>query len=397
MTDEIHDSPSYTPQTLVDHLRANGHLSDARVDYAFSRVARERFLPNTPLDVVYSDTGVPILHNNEGHTTVSSTLPSMIASLLTSAQLQEGLNVLHINTGTGYTAALISQIIGTSGHITSLEVNRELASKAENTLLRAGFSSVSVVNRDAVEGYAPRAQYDRIISSAGIWDIPLSWKRQLKPDGAIITPIWLDGLQILATLRLQPDGSLLAENIKPSIFVYLQGQEGVPAFRRRLGNSALTLLSDDIARLDLTALHWLLSQDHDQDNHFSHSLRSKEYWYGFLPYIAINEGIEDVFALYSIDPERPAYGGMTGEGFAYFTPASACFVPYFGIGNSHTFAGSDAFLEVEALINQWEGDKRPGLDHLRIRFIPREAGISADTAGKVYPRRNHIVHAWMEL
>jgi protein-L-isoaspartate(D-aspartate) O-methyltransferase len=397
MTDETTDNAPLTPQTLVDILRANGYLNDARVDNAFSRVPRERFLPNTPLEVVYSDASVPVLHNNEGHTTVSSTLPSMIASLLTSAQLQEGLNVLHINTGTGFTAALISQIIGTSGHITSLEMNRELAIKAENTLLRAGFSSVTVVNRDAIEGYAPRAAYDRIISSAGIWDVPLTWKRQLKPDGTITTPIWLDGLQVLATLRQQPDGSLYAENIKPSIFVYLQGKEGVPAFRRRVGSSALTLISDDIERLDLTALHWLLSQDHDLDNHFSHSLRSKEYWYGFLPYIAINEGLEDIFALYSIDPDRTAYGGMSGEGFAYFTPASACFVPYFGIGNAHTFAGSDAFLEVEALINQWEGDKRPGLDQLRIRFIPREAGISADVAGKVYPRSNHFVHAWMEI
>lgn len=397
MTDQKQDSTSYTPQTLVDSLRAGGHLNDARVDSAFSRVARERFLPDTPLDVVYTDVSVPVLYNNEGHTTVSSTLPSMIASLLTTAELREGLNVLHINTGTGFTAALIAQIIGMDGHLTSLEMNRELAIKAENTLLRAGFSSVTVVNQDAGEGYAPRAAYDRIISSAGIWDVPLAWKRQLKPDGSITVPIWLDGLQVLATLRLQSDGCLVAEDIKPSIFVYLQGREGVPPFRKRVGNSSLTLLSDDIERLDLTALHWLLSQDHDQDNHFTSSLRSKEYWYGLLPYIALHEGLEDIFALYSIDPDRPAYGGMTGEGFAYFTPASACFVPYFGIGNSHTFAGSDAFLEIDALINQWETDNRPGLDQLRIRFIPREAGISADIAGKVYPRRNHFVHAWMEL
>lgn len=385
------------PQTLVDILRAAGHLTDPRVDSAFSRVPRHVFLPDVPPDVVYSDSTISLKADSDGRDTLNATMPSMVASLLTLAELREGHNVLHIGTGTGFTAALINHIIGADGHITSLELERDIAKNAGNALLRAGFPAVNVVHTDGTSGYAPRAAYDRIIANVGIWDVPLVWKRQLKPGGIIATPIWLDGLQVSAAFRLQPDGTLYAEGIKPSMFVYMRGQNGMPAFRRRVGSSALTLLTDDIARIDLAALHVLLSQDYEPTNHLTVSLESAEYWYGVLPYIAINEPDEDIFALYSIDHNRTAYGGMDGEGFAYFTPASACFVPYYGVGNTHTFAGSDAFIEVEKLINQWTDCGRPGLDQLRLRLIPREQGISTLAEGKIYPRNDHFLHVWMEL
>jgi len=384
-----------TTQTLVDHLRAAGHLTDPRVDAAFNNVPRHLFLPGAPLDAVYSDQSVPVRMDERGEAIVASTMPSMVARSLTQLQLHEGHNVLQIGTGTGFTAALISYIVGDDGNVTTLEIDRDVASVAEANLSRAGHSVVNVTHVDGAEGYAPRAAYDRIIANVGMWDVPLSWIRQLKPDGLMVIPMWLDGLQVSATFRVQPDGSLLARGVMPSAFVYIRGSAAMPKVRKQVGSTALTLISDDLHRVDVASLHMLLSQDHDMSNRLSQPLNTADYWYGFLPYMSLNEPEKDVFALYTIDFERTAYG-MDGEGFALLTPASACFVPYYGAGTTHTFAGADAFLDVEQFLNDWQAAGRPGVDKLNLHLIPMRHGVPVDIPGKIYPRRNHFLHVWFD-
>ena len=384
-----------TLQTLVDQLRAAGHLSDPRVDAAFSNVPRHLFLPDAPLDVVYSDQSVPVRMDERGEAIVASTMPSMVARSLAQLQLHEGHNVLQIGTGTGFTAALISYIVGDDGKVTSLEIDRDVASVAQANLSRAGHSVVNVTHVDGAEGYAPRAAYDRIVANVGMWDIPLAWIRQLKPDGLLVVPLWLDGLQVSAAFRVQPDGSLLAQGVRPSAFVYIRGVAAMPRVRQRVGSTALTLISDDLHRVDAASLHMLLSQDHDMSNRLSQPLNTADYWFGFLPYMSLNEPEKDVFALYTIDFERTAYG-MDGEGFVLLTPASACFVPYYGVGTTHTFAGADAFMDVEHYLGEWQAAGRPGVDKLNLHLIPMQHGVPVDIPGKIYPRRDHFLHAWFD-
>ncbi|MFW5691440.1 MAG: rRNA adenine N-6-methyltransferase family protein [Chloroflexota bacterium] len=393
------DKPDSMPPdrfTLVDILRDAGKLTDPRVDEAFSTVSRHRFLPNVPLQRVYSDRSVPTRFDRQGRATVATPMPSMIAELLTQAQLREGQNVMHIGTGTGYTAALIHAIVSDGGHVTSLELEREVASEAEDKLVRSGAASVKVVHRDGADGYAPRAAYDRIIANVGMWDIPDEWVTQLKPGGLITVPIFLDGLQVSGAFRLQPDGSLLAESVTPSAFIYIRGRLAMPPVRLRISSTSLTLIADDVDRLDSAALHLLLSQDHDSSNRLMASLNKNDYWNGFLPYLVVNEPEEHVFAVYTIEEGQTAYG-MAGEGFAVFTPASAVFVPYDAAGQTESFAGADAFMELEGRLQAWEAAGRPGIERLRIRLIPRSHGVPTDVSGKLYPRANHYLHMWMDL
>jgi protein-L-isoaspartate(D-aspartate) O-methyltransferase len=384
-----------TPQTLVDELRASGDLTDSRVDAAFNHVARHLFLPGAPLESVYADKSVTVRVDDQGKAVVSSTMPSMVARLLSQCRLHEGQNVLQIGTGTGYIASLTRYIVGDDGTVTTLEIDRDVAEVARTSLSRAGYSAVNVTHVDGAQGYAPRASYDRIVANVGMWDIPLPWVRQLKPDGLIIAPIFLDGLQVTAAFDARDDGVLVASGVKPSAFVYARGVAAMPAVRQRIGSTALMLVADDLHRLDTASLHMLLSQDHDMTNRLSQPLNSGDYWYGFLPYITLNEPEKDVFALYTIEEGQVAYG-MEGEGFALFTPASACFVPYYGIGTTHIFAGADAFLAVEDMATQWNAAGRPGLDRLNIHLIPKKNGVPVDVAGKIYPRRDHFLHAWFD-
>ncbi|GAB4513506.1 MAG: hypothetical protein OHK0046_14270 [Anaerolineae bacterium] len=384
-----------TPEAMVAELRERGILTDPRLQAAFTAIPRHQFIPGTDLSDVYSpDKSIAVCYDMRGESTCSATMPTMIANLLSCLELEAGQNVLEIGTGTGYTAAIIKNMIGSEGRVTSLEIERDIVRMAQDNLQRAYVIDVNLVHVDGAEGYAPRAAYDRIVSTVGIWDIPPAWLRQLKPNGIIVAPIALDGLQVTGAFRLQSDGTLLCTSVMPSAFVYIRGSATPPTMRKRIGSTALTLISDEVDKIDSASMHLLLSSDHEQSI-LSRGLDKQEYWYGFLPFMMMTEPPKSVFALYHVLDEQKAYG-LEGEGFALFTPASACFVPYYGIGSVHYFAGADALLDIETQLQKWYDADCPGIDRLRLRLIPKTHGAPEITEGKVFERRTHYLHAWLE-
>lgn len=383
-----------TPQDLVGILSRRGDITDPRVHAAFAAVPRHLFLPGVPLEQVYADESIVVREDPHNEDICVTTMPSMVAHLLQLLDVQPGHNVLEIGTGTGYASALMRYLIGDQGRLTSLELQRNVACRAEDTLMRAGISNVAVVNADGAYGYAPRAAYDRIAATVGIWDVPRAWVKQLKPRGVIVAPIWLDGLQVTARFEVQPDGRLTSERVVPSAFSYIRGSATGPKVRKRVGSTALTILADDVDQIDTAALSVLLTNDYE-DSHLSGALNTHDYWYGFLPYLMINEPPDSVFMLYTVTPGRKAYG-IEGEGFALFTAASAAFVPYYGQGFVHCFAGADAFLEIEAHLDRWREAGCPSIRDLRLELVPREMGHPRQPQGKVYPRRQHYLHVWLE-
>src|SRR5690606_28787823 len=110
------------------------------------------------------------------------------------------------------------------GNVTSLDIDNEMVQLAQKNLQRAGYGSiVRVVAADGALGYAPRASYDRIIATVGVWNIPAAWVKQLKPRGLIIAPLWLDSIQVSGSFQLQSDNSLLSQDNLPCGFIRLRG------------------------------------------------------------------------------------------------------------------------------------------------------------------------------
>jgi len=388
------DQNPISTNTLIDVLDERGLLTEPRVRAAFAAVPRNQFLPNVPLEDVFADKTIPVRLDDQGNATCSATMPSMLAFMLQELDLQPGHNLLEIGTGTGYTVALMHHLLGKTGRITSLEIERDIAEHAEDNLRRANVTGYNIVVVDGAEGYAPRAQYDRIMVTAGIWDMPTPWIRQLKPDGRIVAPVWIDGLQVAAAFTLDEDGTLYSDTMTPSTFVYIRGVAAGPQVSKRIGSTSLRLIADDITQVDPIALATLLSADHEAVQ-LSKPLNKWDYWYGFLPYLMLNEPRQNIFALYHLLQGGKAYG-LEGEGFVLLTPASACFVPYYGLGFAHNFAGSDAYLAVEDYLKRWQDAGRPGLDRLRLRLVPKTQERPTVTNGKVYDRRDHYLAVWME-
>ena len=379
---------------LVKQLRQAHRFTNPDVEMAFAAVPRHLFLPDVDPYKVYQDQAITLKTGSAGIALSSASQPTMMAIMLGQLKLRPGMNVLEIGTASGYNAALIYNILGKTGHVTSLEIDRELAERALENLYRAGSSDVLVVNRDGVSGFEPRAQFDRIIATAGIWDVPANWLRQLREEGRLVVPIWLDGVQVSAAFTPQSDGTWLSCENHPCAFVYLQGLAAGPSVRKRVGSTSLEILADDVNTIDTAALHILLSEERDVF-HLAGETKAEDFWHGFQLYLMLNEPIHHVFAVYAIPAGETAYG-LRGSGVLLFTPTSVSFAPYDEGGAVYSFGSADAFMMMQSLFDEWVKRHSSLMEKLRLRLIPKLLGAPSVDTGKLFMRKDHYLHVWLD-
>lgn len=135
----------------------------------------------------------------------SSSQPSLVAAMLDAAGLELGMRVLEIGTGTGWTASLLSDRLG-SDSVTTVEVDLTLAEQARAALDRAGFHPTVVIG-DGAAGHPLGAPYDRVLATCAVGVVPYSWVEQTKPGGHILTPWGTEYCNgALARLTVTEDG-----------------------------------------------------------------------------------------------------------------------------------------------------------------------------------------------
>ncbi len=116
----------------------------------------------------------------------SSSAPGVMMDMLDMLDVREGMDILEIGTGTGYNAALISELSKT-GSVTSVEIDSAIAEHAR-TVLRKVCAAVTVITGDGVLGYPENAPYDRLIATASARAVPFAWVEQTRPGGRIVLP-----------------------------------------------------------------------------------------------------------------------------------------------------------------------------------------------------------------
>ncbi|WP_137991290.1 methyltransferase domain-containing protein [Streptomyces vilmorinianum] len=187
-------------QTLIDA----GAITDPRWRAAFEDVPRHLFVPfyfdhsgvriagDDPATIeqwfaaVHSDKSL-VTHRTEGAATSSSTEPSLMAAMLHALEVDDGMHVLEIGTGTGYNAALLSHRLG-DGQVVTVDIALDITGPARERLTAAGYAP-HVVTGDGAEGWPPDAPYDRIIATCRLDAIPRTLIHQLTDSGVILAPL----------------------------------------------------------------------------------------------------------------------------------------------------------------------------------------------------------------
>jgi protein-L-isoaspartate(D-aspartate) O-methyltransferase len=154
---------------------------DAGVLELLAIVRREDFVPAAYRALAFVDTEVP-LPTTTGETQFMLA-PRVEARLLQELAVHKHERVLEVGTGSGFMAALLAH---KAQHVTTLEIDPDLAGFARANLQRAGVMNATVIEADGARGWRGEAPFDVIVLSGSVAEVPEALLAQLKTGGRLV-------------------------------------------------------------------------------------------------------------------------------------------------------------------------------------------------------------------
>ncbi|MGN6411768.1 MAG: protein-L-isoaspartate(D-aspartate) O-methyltransferase [Nitrobacter sp.] len=198
------DRPPPEKMMFQLNLRRRG-ISDQRVLRAMDDVPRDVFVEEADRDDAWLDTALGIACGQ----TISQ--PFVVAYMTERLELRDDNRVLEIGTGSGYQAAILSHLCR---EVVTIERFRELADRARSRLEQLGCDNVEVMLGDGFDIPAEVGQFDRILVTAAMEQIPDALIARIEPGGLLIAPVGPhNGRQTLILLRRTTAGLVRKELI----------------------------------------------------------------------------------------------------------------------------------------------------------------------------------------
>ncbi len=198
-------------------IAARGVRNPAVLD-AMRTVPREAFVSDNLAEFAYEDTPLPI---PEGQT-ISQ--PYIVALMIESANPRPTDRALEIGTGSGYAAAVVSQLVA---EVYTIERHEQLAQLAKRRFAELGYSNINVLHGDGTLGWPEHAPYDLILVTAGGPQVPQPLLEQLAVGGRLIIPVGSEPrLQNLVRVTRVSEDRFDEEDLGDVQFVPLIGAEG---------------------------------------------------------------------------------------------------------------------------------------------------------------------------
>jgi len=161
------------------NLRRRG-ISDQTVLRAMEEIPRDIFVAAADRADAYRDSALGIACGQ----TISQ--PFVVAYMTEQSQLQKHHRVLEIGTGSGYQAAILSRL---GRQVLTIDRYRTLADGARARLRKLGCHNVEVMLGDGFDIPASAGNFDRIIVTAAMEQIPEGLTQRLEPGGILIAPV----------------------------------------------------------------------------------------------------------------------------------------------------------------------------------------------------------------
>lgn len=224
-TDDVQDAAALR-EAMTTEVAARcaqwGFPLSKQIETALRTVPRHLFAPEASLEKAYALDIVEVKRSEHGVLVSTMSAPDTQAMQLAQADIDPGMRILEIGSG-GYFASLLAELVGPTGHVTTLDIDADVADRARDCLDAAGYERVHTVTADGEYGWEADAPYDRIMVTVGAYDIPPAWREQLELDGRLVVPLRMKGISRM--LALEPAGDhLVAVSAAISGFVWIQGE-----------------------------------------------------------------------------------------------------------------------------------------------------------------------------
>ncbi|MYV98363.1 methyltransferase, FxLD system [Streptomyces sp. SID3343] len=239
------DRAAHLRERMVAELIGNGDIVSGPVEAAMRTVAREVFVPEVGLEDAYNAyDAVVTKRDGNGNAVSSVSAPQAQAAMLEQADLGPGMRVLEVGSG-GCNAAYLAELVGPTGAVVSVDIDEDVVERARRLLAKAGYPRVDVVLADAELGVPEHAPYDRILVTAGAWDVPPAWFSQLVEGGVLVAPLRVRGLTRTVSLALA-DGHLSSRSTRLFGFVPMRGTGAHDGMLWELRDGEIGLRFDDV-------------------------------------------------------------------------------------------------------------------------------------------------------
>ena len=197
---------------LVEHLISSGALKTSALINAFRAIDRAHFVRPMNAHEAYGDYPLPI----GGGGTISQ--PSTVAFMLELLAPARGDTILDVGSGSGWTTALLAEIVGPKGRVIGVEIVPELVQFGQENLAKYNVANAEIVAaRDGVLGLPNRGPFDKILVSAAAEELHEELVEQLKSGGRMVIPVGNSVWKI----EKRADGTIDREEFSGFVFVPL--------------------------------------------------------------------------------------------------------------------------------------------------------------------------------
>jgi len=204
------DQYSKTREEMVEEqIKDRGITQETTLD-AMRTVLRHKFVPDELVEKAYDDGPLPIGYGQ----TISQ--PYIVAFMTAAIDPKPDQKVLEIGTGSGYQAAVLSEIVDS---VFTIEIITELYNSSEKRLKELGYKNVLSKNADGYYGWEKYSPFDAIVVTAATEYIPPPLIEQLKDGGKMIIPVGSPFLNQTLILVEKQGKEIITTSLLPVRFV----------------------------------------------------------------------------------------------------------------------------------------------------------------------------------